>query len=114
MGFVDGGVHFGDLFGEGGEVLLAAALGGQGGELALEDAAGFEHLPGLETVQRTEQTEGGFAEFRRAVGDEGADAVADVHNAHGREIADACAEAGAADAQLAGKLALRRNAIAGL
>ena len=56
-GFVDGGIHFGDLFGECGEVLLASAFGGEGGELAFEDAASFKHLPGLEAVQCAEEAE---------------------------------------------------------
>ena len=40
--------------------------------------------------------------------------MADIHDAHGGEVADAGAEAGAADAQLAGELALRGNAVSGL
>ena len=91
-----------------------AAFGGQGGELALKNEARLEHLPGLKTVQRAHQAERGLAKLGRAVGDEGADAVADLHHTHGSEIADAGAQAGAADLERPGELALRRNFVARL
>lgn len=113
-GIVDGGGHLNDFGGEGDEVLFAAAFGGESGELAFDDAASLEHLPGLKVVEGAEEREGGLAQFGRAVGDKGADAVANIENAHGDEIADAGAEAGAADAELAREFALGRDAAAGL
>jgi len=95
-------------------MLLAAALGGQCGEFAFENAARLEHLPRLETVQRAQQAQRRFAQLWRPVCHERADAVPDVHHAHSGEIADPGAQAGAADAQLLRKLALRRDLVAGL
>ena len=47
-------------------------------------------------------------------GDEGSGAVAAFENAHGREEADAGAETGAADFQLAGEFALGGETVAGV
>ena len=54
-GTAHGGKHVGDFFSEGGELLLLAALGGQGGQMALKDDAGLKHLPGLKAVQRADE-----------------------------------------------------------
>ena len=113
-GTVHGGEHVGDFIGERGELLLLAALGGQGGQMALKDDAGFKHLPGLKAMQGADKTERGGSELRRTVGDEGANAVADLHDAHGCHVPDAGAEAGAADFEGTGKLAFRRNFVARL
>jgi hypothetical protein len=112
-GAVDGGEHLGDFFGESGVVLLPAAFGGELGEVAFEDEAGFKHLPGLEAVEGSHDTEGGLVEFGGAVGDKGADAVTDLDDSHGREVVDAGAEAGAADFEGAGEVALGGNFFAG-
>ena len=109
----EGGVHLGDLFGEFGDVLVGGALGGEGGDVGLEDEAGLEHLPGEEAVEGSEDGEGAGVERGRAAGDEGSGAVAALEDAHGGEEADAGAEAGAADLELAGEFALGREAVAG-
>ena len=57
LGVVERGVHFGDFFGEFCEVLIGGALGGEGGYVGLEDDACFEHLPGEEAVEGTEDGE---------------------------------------------------------
>ena len=93
-------------------MLLAAALGGQSGELAFENAARLEHLPRLKTVQRAQQAERGLAELWWPVRDECTHAVPDIHHAHRGEVADAGAQAGAADAQLLRELPLRRDLVA--
>ena len=114
LGVVEGGVHLGDLFGELGDVLVGGALGGEGGDVGLEDEAGLEHLPGEEAVEGSEDGEGAGVERGRAAGDEGSGAVAALEDAHGGEEADAGAEAGAADLELAGEFALGREAVAGV
>ncbi len=114
LGVVEGGVHLGDLFGELGDVLVGGALGGEGGDVGLEDEAGFEHLPGEEAVERSEDGEGAGVEGRRAAGDEGSGAVAALEDAHGGEEADAGTEAGAADLEFACQFALGWEAVARL
>jgi len=113
MGVVEGGVHFCDLFGELGEVLVGGALGGEGGYVGFEDDACFEHLPGEEAVEGSEDGEGAGVEGGWARGDEGSCAVAAFKDSHGGEKADAGAETGAADLELAGELALGRETVAG-
>ena len=108
------GVHLGDLLGQLGNVLVGGALGGQGGYVGLEDQAGLEHLPGKEAVQCAKDRERAGIKRGRAAGDEGAGAMAALEDAHGGEEADAGAEAGAADLELAGEFALRRKAVAGV
>ena len=95
-------------------MFFLATLGGQCGEMALKNDASLKHLPGLKTVQRAHQAERCLAKLGRAVGDKGSNAMADLHHAHGREVSDAGAQAGAADFERAGELALRRNFVAGL
>ena len=109
-----GGVHLGDLFGELGDVLVGGALGGQRGDVGLKDKAGLEHLPGKESMERSEDGKRAGIERGWAGGDEGAGAVAAFEDAHGGEEADAGAEAGAADLELAGELALGWKAVAGV
>src|ERR1039458_2187485 len=82
--------------------------------MALKDDAGFEHLPGLKAVQGADKAQGGGSELRRTVGNEGADAVTDLHDAHGGHVTDASAEAGAADFEGTGELAFRRYFVAWL
>ena len=65
-------------------------------------------------MQGADEAERGGPELRGAVGDEGADAVADLHDAHGSHITDAGAEAGAADFEGAGELAFRWYLVAWL
>ena len=113
-GIVERGVHLGDLFGEFGDVLVGGALGGERGDVGFEDQAGLKHLPGQEAVERAEDGERAGVERGRAAGDEGAGAVAALEHAHGGEEADAGAQAGAADLQLAGEFALGRQAVAGV
>ena len=69
------------------------ALGGERGDVGLEDKARLEHLPGQEAVQRAEDGEGAGVERGRAGGDEGSGAVAALEHAHGGEEADAGAQA---------------------
>ena len=114
MRIAEGGVHLGDLFGEFGDVLVGGALGGERGDGGLDDEAGLEHLPGQEAVQRAEDGERAGVERGRAAGDEGAGAVAALEHAHGGEEADAGAQGGAADLELAGEFALGRQAVAGV
>ena len=113
-GIFKGGKHLGDFLREQRVMLFSSALGGQGCETALKQDAGLEHLPGLKAVERAHEAERGFADVGRSIGYEGADAVANLHDAHGGEIADAGAEAGAADLEVAGELALGREFVAGL
>jgi hypothetical protein len=110
----EGGVHLGDLFGELSDVLVRGALGGEGGYIGFEDETGFEHLPREEAVEGTEDGEGTGVECWRSAGDEGSGAVAALEDSHGREEADAGAEAGATDFELSGKVALGWEAVARL
>ena len=84
------------------------------GDVGFDDQAGLEHLPGEEAVEGAEDGERAGVERGRAAGDEGSGAVAALEDAHGGEEADAGAEAGAADLELAGELALGREAVAGV
>jgi hypothetical protein len=65
-------------------------------------------------VERTEQAQRGFPDFGRPIRDKGADSATHFHDAHRSEVANAGAQAGAADVQLAGKFPLRRDPVAGL
>ena len=112
-GIAERGVHLGDLFGEFGDVLVGGALGGERGDGGFDDQARLEHLPGKESVQRAEHGERAGVERGRSAGDEGAGAVTALEHAHGGEEADAGAQRGAADLQLAGQLALGWKAVAG-
>ena len=114
MGIGERGIHLGDLFGELGDVLVGGALGGEGCDRGLDDQARFEHLPGQEAVQRAEYGERTGVERGRSAGDEGAGAVAALEHAHGGEEADAGAQRGAADLELAGEFALGWETIAGM
>ena len=60
-------------------------------------------------MQGADKAERGGSELRRPVGDEGADTVPDLHDAHGGHVPDAGAEAGAADFERPGELAFRGN-----
>ena len=65
-------------------------------------------------MESSEDGEGAGVERGRAAGDEGSGAVTALEDAHGGEEADAGAEAGAADLELAGEFALGREAVAGV
>ena len=82
--------------------------------LDFDDEAGLEHLPGKEAVEGSEDGEGAGVERGWAAGDEGSGAVTAFEDAHGGEEADAGAEAGAADLELAGEFALGRETVAGV
>ena len=114
LGVFESGVHLGDLFGEFGDVLVGGTLGGEGGDAGLEDEAGLEHLPGKEAVEGSEDREGAGVEGGWARGDEGSGAVTALEDAHGGEEADAGAEAGTADLELAGEITLGRETVARL
>jgi len=65
-------------------------------------------------MERTEQANGGLSEFRWAVGNKRTYAVADLHHADGGEVANARAQAGAADVERFGKFAFRRDFVSRL
>jgi hypothetical protein len=109
-----GGVHLGDLFRQFGNVLVGGAFGGEGGHVGFEDKSGLEHLPGKKAVEGAEDGERAGIERGRARGDEGAGTMTAFEDAHGREKADACAKAGAADLEFPGKFALGREPVAGV
>ena len=113
-GVVDGGVELGYLLGQRGEVLALAALGGQRGEVAFEQHARFEHVPGLKAVQGADEPHRRLTEIGRSIGDKGSDAMANLHDTHGGKVADAGAERGAADLEAARELALGRDFVARL
>jgi len=111
---VGGCVHLSHFFGELGQMLFCSALGGERRQVCLQQFAGLKHLPGFESVKRAEQTERSFSKLGGPVRDESTHAMAYFHDAEGCQITDTCPEAGTADIQRLGKLALGRNFVSGL
>lgn len=95
-------------------VSFFAALRGQSRQVALEDDAGLEHLPGLKSMQSAYEAEGGLADIGGTISNKGSYAVADLHDPHRGQVADACPKARPADFEGERKLALRRNLVAWL
>ena len=105
--------HAGDLFRDGGDVLVVRPLGGKTRDADLERAPRLEHLVAREAVKRGEETQRLAAERRRAVGDEGAGAMPGLEDANRGERTQTGANAWPADTQLDGQLALGGQTIAG-
>ena len=103
----------GDFFGDGGDLLVAGALGGKARDADFERAARFEHLVAREPVERREEAERLAAERRRPVGDERAGAVTRLQDANRRQRSQAGPHARTADPELHGQLTFRRQPIAG-
>ena len=104
--------HAGDFIGDGGQVGVGRAIGGEAGDADFERAPRLEHLAPREPVERREKTERLAVEHGRPVGDERAGAVTDDDDAFGGERLQPGADAGAADADGADELALGRQPLA--
>ena len=107
------GEHPADRVGDRRQLLGGATLGRHPGDADLQRSPRLEHLGPREPVQGRQQAQGFAVQDRRAVGDEGAGAVADDDQALGRQGLQAGADAGAADADLADQLTLGRQALSG-
>src|SRR5579863_7580797 len=95
-------------------MLIFASFSCQRGNATFKNGPGLEHLPGLESMQGAHHTQTCFAEFRGPVGDKCANAMANLHHAHGREISYSGAQTGATDFKLPCEFALGRNFVSGL
>jgi hypothetical protein len=108
------GVHLRNLLSQLSNMLVSSSLRGQGSYVGLKNEPRLEHLPGEEAVQGSEHGKRARIKCRRARGDEGAGSVAAFEDAHRGEEADAGAEAGAADLELAGEFAFGGETVAGV
>src|SRR5215470_5572312 len=81
--------------------------------MAFQNQPRLKHLPRLESMQRTQKSKRSRSQRRRPVCNKCSHTMPNVEHAHRRKVANPGTQAGAADLQVLGKLALRGNFVPG-
>src|SRR5258707_5630056 len=95
-------------------MLVSGAFSSQRSDVGLKHKTSLEHLPGKETVQCSQHRKRAGIKRGRPRGDEGSGAMPAFENAHCGQEANASAEAGPADLELAGQLTVSTEPVAGV